>query len=282
MRHVLLLAMLWLTACSGETLEALRAATPTGTPFQQALAKYYLDFADQEASRFDWWSSQHFAAKGLAAAYGDAVQPERMEYWNLEIEDAREREALGQARAWLVVHLDRPGANPDDLARAQVYFDCWIEESTELGESKAKHHCREEMENLLMKLGPVSGSARRAVPSEPLQAEEVNVTYLVLFDLGSAELNADAMDVIEIIRTDLHNIDEYEIVLNGHADGSGRQEANMELSLKRAKRVEKALVDSGFPAELISLYAFGETDPKEAAAGEKDRKANRRVEVVIN
>lgn len=282
MRHVLLLAMLWLTACSGETLESLRAAKPTGTPLQQALAKYYLNFADQEAARFDWWSSQHFAAKGLAAAYGDAVQPERMEYWNLEIKDAREREALSQARAWLMAHLDRPGADADDLARAQVYFDCWTEEATELGESDAKHHCREEMENLLMKLGPVNGSGRRAAPGEPLKAEEVSVTYLVLFDLGSTELNADAMDVVEIIRTDLHNIDEYEIVLNGHADGSGNQEANMELSLKRAKRVERALVESGFPPEVISLYAFGETDPKDASSGRAARKANRRVEVVIN
>ena len=282
MRHVLLLAMLWLAACSGETLESLRSATPTGTPFQQALAKYYLEFADQEAARMDWWSSQHFASKGLAAAYGDTVQPEKTEYWNLQINDPKEMEALAQARAWLVTHLNRSSASPDDLARAQVYYDCWIQEATALGTSPAYTHCREEMENLLMKFGPVTptrgGTAQR---QDPLQAEEVSVTYIVLFDNGSVELNADAHEVVEIIRTDLHNIDSYEIVLNGHADGTGNPEANMQLSLKRAKRVEKALLESGVPQSAISTFAFGETDPQEAAEGGK-RKVNRRVEVSIN
>lgn len=277
------LLLLTLVACAGDGLEKLRQATPTGTAFQQALAKYYLDFADQEASRFDWWSSQHFASKGLAASYGSDVQPEKMEYWNLEIKDKNEREALAQARAWLEAHrTSHANGAPDEVAKAQVYFDCWIEEATEMGASKARAHCREGLEELLLKLGPVTHTSSGAHTKDPLKAPEVTLTYLVSFDLGSAELNRDAMEVLEIILTDLHNVDDYEIVLNGHADTSGGQEANMALSLKRAKRVEAKLHEAGVPAELISLYAFGETDPRDGSPDGQRRKVNRRVEVVIN
>jgi OOP family OmpA-OmpF porin len=276
------LVTLGLAACSGETLEKLRQVQPTGSAFQQALSRHYLDFADQEAARFDWWSSQHFAAKGLAAAYGDDVQPEKMEYWNLEIPDAREREALAQARAWLMAHRAKANAAPEDVARAQVYFDCWIEEATEMGASKARAHCREELETLLLKLGPVTHTAEGAKVGDPLEAADVTLTYLVFFDWGSTELNREAMEVLDIILTDLHNVDDYEIVLNGHTDSSGTQAANLELSLKRAKRVERELHTQGVPPELISTYAFGETDPKEAAPDGTRRRANRRVEVVIN
>jgi OOP family OmpA-OmpF porin len=275
--------LLPLVACAGDGLEKLRQATPTGTPFQQALAKYYLDFADQEADRFDWWSSQHFASKGLAASYGSDVQPEKMEYWNLEIKDKNEREALAQARAWLEAHRAAHADHaPDDVAKAQVYFDCWIEEATEMGASKARAHCREELEGLLLKLGPIVHSSKGVHIKDPLKAPQVTLTYLVFFDLGSAELNRDAMEVLDIIMTDLHNVDDYEIVLNGHADTSGTQEKNMELSLKRAKRVEKKLLEAGVPSNLISLYAFGETDPKDGSPDGQRSKVNRRVEVVIN
>lgn len=284
MRGWLVLVMFGLAACSGETLESLRQVVPTGTAFQQALSRQYLNFADQEATRFDWWSSQHFAAKGLAAAYGDDVQPEKMEYWNFEIRDTREREALAQARAWLVAHRTKADTAPEDVARAQVYFDCWIEEATEIGVSTARTHCREELEALLVKLGPVTHSptGARATSNDPLDAPDITLTYLVFFDWGSVDLNREAMEVLEIILTDLHNVDDYEIILNGHSDGSGEQATNMELSLKRAKRVEQALRAEGVPPELISVYAFGETDLKEATPDGSRRRANRRVEVVIN
>ncbi len=282
MRASLFLALLILSACAGDALEKLRRAEPTGSAFHQALANYYLAFADQEAARYDWVSSQHFAAKGLAASYGSDVQPEQMEYWTLDIRDRNTREALAQARAWLMAHRDAPSDSvADQVAKAQVYFDCWIEESTELGQSKAGAHCREELEGLLLALGPVQHGAGKVRLKDPMKAPEVTLTYLVFFDLGSTELNRDAMEVLDIILTDLHNVDDYEIVLNGHSDASGSQEANMELSLKRAKRVESALLAAGVPPELISLYAFGETDPREGAE-RVPRKANRRVEVVIN
>lgn len=281
MRAFYLLAILVLSACSGATLESLRQAKPTGTPFQQALAKYYLDFSDQEASRYDWWSSQHFAEKGLTATYGETVQPEKMEYWNQKIVSKNERAALAQARVWLTSHLNNPEKAPDDIARAQVYFDCWIEEATELGDSSAHRHCREETENLLMKLGPASATAASS-SSQLLQAQHLTLTYLVLFDWNSASLNSEAREVLEIILTDLHNIDHYEIVLNGHADANGSQQANTDISLKRAKEVERQLIASGIPASAISIYAFGETDLKKATGDSAREKANRRVEVVIN
>ncbi|MBY0355820.1 MAG: OmpA family protein [Rickettsiales bacterium] len=282
MRAFWLVAFFYLASCSGETLESLRNVTPNGSALQQALSKYYLDLADQEAARLDWWSSQHFATKGLASAYGDAVQPEKMEYWHLDIDDKNERDALAQARAWLMAHLAHPQRMPQELAQAQVYYDCWIEEAAEPFNSPARAHCRESMEAALMKLGPVTHTTSGAIAQNPLQATDVSLTYLVFFDSNSDRLNHDAMEVLDIILTDLHNIDQYEIVLNGNADTRGEQEANVELSLRRAKQVEKTLIESGVAPELISLYAFGETDLKEPTNDQVTSRVNRRVEVVIN
>ena len=48
----------------------LRNTTPSGSPFQQELARLYMDFASQDEKGYDWFNSWYFADKGLRAAYG--------------------------------------------------------------------------------------------------------------------------------------------------------------------------------------------------------------------
>src|SRR5271170_4889311 len=69
--------------CAMYTLEELRHTTPSGSPFQQALAKLYMDFASQDEKGYDWFNSWYFADKGLRAAYGKDVTPEEIKDWNI-------------------------------------------------------------------------------------------------------------------------------------------------------------------------------------------------------
>lgn len=283
MRAFLIAGLLLLSACSGASLDSLRQAEPKGTPFQQALSAQYLAFSQQEASRYDWWSSQYFAEKGLSATYGNDVQPEELDYWKPDIRHREDLNALGMARGALMERLSSAAGQGDEqLAKAQVYFDCWVEESSELGDSSSKGYCRDQFESIIG--GLPAGSPPTAASSKGdhnLTAADVSISYLVYFDWNSDHLSQDAIDILQIILTDLHNIDEYEIVINGHTDSSGSQEYNMELSQRRANSVQRWLTQSGIASNLISLFAFGETDPKEPTSDGARNKTNRRVEIFI-
>ena len=91
------LMMLFLAGCQAYSLQELRNANPTGSEFQQALAKEYLQLASEEETNYSWNNSWHFADKGLVAAYGNDVGPENVADWNIagdkkpELEQARDK-----------------------------------------------------------------------------------------------------------------------------------------------------------------------------------------------
>ena len=77
------------------------------------------------------------------------------------------------------------------------------------------------------------------------------------------------------------------IVLGGHSDSDGSDEANETASRERAEAVRDFLVENGVDEERIEIIAFGEQNPIEPNAlpdgspNEEGRAANRRVEVTI-
>jgi OOP family OmpA-OmpF porin len=109
-------------------LEELERTTPTGSPFTQALAREYQAFAESERRQRDWFATQHFARKGLAAAHGTTVAPEDLTGWR--IGDAKAAEALAAARQRLMTVLagSAPHRVPQLSATAQVKFDCWVDQ----------------------------------------------------------------------------------------------------------------------------------------------------------
>jgi OOP family OmpA-OmpF porin len=109
-------------------LEELEHTTPTGGPFTQALAREYRAFAESERLQRDWFATQHFARKGLAAAHGTTVAPEDLADWR--IGDAKAVEALTSARQRLMAVLagSAPHRVPQLSATAQVKFDCWVDQ----------------------------------------------------------------------------------------------------------------------------------------------------------
>ena len=77
------------------------------------------------------------------------------------------------------------------------------------------------------------------------------------------------------------------IVLRGHSDAGGDNEASLEASQARAEAVRDFLVEAGIAAERIEVIAFGAQNPIEPNAlpdgtpNEEGRAANRRVEVTV-
>lgn len=79
-----------------------------------------------------------------------------------------------------------------------------------------------------------------------------------------------------------------DIVLRGHSDAGGTDEANMRASRQRAERVEEWLVERGVDEDRISIIAFGEQNPirpnalSDGTPNEEGRLLNQRVEVTVN
>ena len=117
------------------------------------------------------------------------------------------------------------------------------------------------------------------------------VIYLpsVMFVSGSATLLDDAVDKVAYIAkiTNSKLARKREVLIEGHTDSVGSDEANMMLSEQRATSVSNMLQSFNVGAERVETGWFGESRPllpNQRADGSDDpdaRTANRRVEFIL-
>lgn len=81
--------------------------------------------------------------------------------------------------------------------------------------------------------------------------------------------------------------EDWPVVLAGHTDSVGNDQANMRASRARAEAVAAWLVERGVDDDRIEVIAFGEQNPiapnalPDGSPNEKGRRTNRRVEIRI-
>jgi OOP family OmpA-OmpF porin len=260
-----------LTGCTTARLEELRHAEPKGTPFQNALAAEYLAFAEAEAKSYDWWSMSVFSQKGLASIYGNEPQPELVRDWNVPTDMIPEFEA---ARSDLLEALNTSNkqARPSLTARAQFFYDCWLEQQEEGWQQDDIKACRNGFFDAMNRLKGASPEAPAPISSS---------SYLILFDSGKASLNTEGESVVRSVAQEVSELAGYEILLSGYTDRAGSSDANMSLSQKRVESVRNALVKQGVPANAITEFAYGESKPRATTKDGVRERSNRRVEIFI-
>ena len=100
-----------------------------------------------------------------------------------------------------------------------------------------------------------------------------------LFDSNSDVVRADAkeklLEVVQWMKEHPNN----GIIVEGHTDGVGGRDANLNLSLRRAQSVKNDLVSRGARASLISIDGFGYSRPVASNDTPEGRQRNRRVEI---
>lgn len=120
---------------------------------------------------------------------------------------------------------------------------------------------------------------------EPPKLEPLNTA--IGFPDGGAELDEAAIEALKEVIKARQLITGAPIVLRGHSDAGGNDDANMRASNARAETVRDWLIDQGVDGDRITIVAFGEQNPVEPNAlpngkpNEEGRAANRRVEVLI-
>ncbi|GHB77564.1 OmpA family protein [Persicitalea jodogahamensis] len=71
------------------------------------------------------------------------------------------------------------------------------------------------------------------------------------------------------------------LLLTGHTDNDGDDDTNMKLSKQRAEAVKRQLIRLGISAQQLVTDGKGENQPKESNDTPEGRRANRRVDIVV-
>lgn len=101
----------------------------------------------------------------------------------------------------------------------------------------------------------------------------------ILFDFDKCLIKKEAEVTLTELIGKMNEYPELKVILSGHTCNIGSEAYNMKLSEKRAKAVEKYLVDKGIDDARITTEWFGETKPAVPNNTRANRKLNRRVEI---
>ncbi|MEM7342422.1 MAG: OmpA family protein [Actinomycetota bacterium] len=114
-------------------------------------------------------------------------------------------------------------------------------------------------------------------PDEPVAEIELATLGPVLFDVGSADLSTESQSILDDVGTYM-NQEGTDLAVHGHADGSGSEATNLDLSQRRAEAAVAYLItEGGVEAGRLSAVGFGERDPVGSNQTDVGRMANRRL-----
>ena len=282
---------LTLSGCvSTDSLDQLSTTTPTGSAFTQQLFRNYAYLANSFGSAsggssggsFDSESSltifdsggdfgdlaEAFATKALIAANGTEPDPE----------PGRDDESV-QARSRLLAALaEGKDRFPNDAARAQTDFDCWMLNATVDSQAGAASQCRGSFGRSIAKL---ENDTRPVAPMPAPAPAAPAHDYTVYFDFDSWTLTGEQLTVLQDAINTARAGGQSRIAIVGHTDRAGSAGYNQSLSVKRANVVSETLVQMGARREAIEVSGVGEGDPAVQTPDGVREPKNRRAVVTL-
>lgn len=103
----------------------------------------------------------------------------------------------------------------------------------------------------------------------------------VLFDVGSSVLDGGGRSTLEDVADVINDYPKTAVVVQGHTDSSGSEEANQYLSERRAGTVESYLVNRGVASDRMTSMGYGESYPVASNSSSAGRQQNRRVDILL-
>lgn len=105
----------------------------------------------------------------------------------------------------------------------------------------------------------------------------------IYFDFAKSDLNAQAIRSLnQLYDSVLNNKTIRRVYLYGYCDSVGKSEYNDSLSIKRVNAVKKYFKEKGIHDSLFkAMKGYGKQKPLNKNLTEKERQANRRVEILI-
>lgn len=129
---------------------------------------------------------------------------------------------------------------------------------------------------LIMPPGSVAGV------STPLPVTRIRYAAVPFFAFDSATLDHRARQTTRNIARLLRRLDGVAgIVIGGHTDSVGSETYNLDLARRRGEAVQRALIEDGVDARIISIIPLGERYPIATNSTDEGRAMNRRVEFYV-
>jgi len=116
-----------------------------------------------------------------------------------------------------------------------------------------------------------------------IEGDSVVVTFAgeVMFDSGSRNLSPGALSRLDSAPATINRYPDADVIVKGHTDSQGPEDANMRLSEDRAVMVKNHLVLKNVDVRRITTLGFGESQPMATNATPEGRAMNRRVEIEL-
>ncbi len=265
-----------LTGCAGMELQRAQEMSPQGSAFNTSLYEGYVDLAASEYAEADYPDSDTFAMRAISAGSGQMVGPEQIDRRALpedkvgELMDARRRLAM-------VLSTGASERNPAEAARAQVMFDCWMQEQEENFQPEDIARCRGALMAALdaLEVKPMAKAEPAPAPALP----PVPGPYVVFFDTDSFELNEKSLAIVKEAAGMASSAQVMKAVLSGHTDTVGSDGYNMDLSHARVIAVGNALMEAGVSRKLVQKDYYGQSKLRVATPDDTENHDNRRVEI---
>lgn len=133
---------------------------------------------------------------------------------------------------------------------------------------------------------PVVSTVRAALESAgELTTEEcfarfdiLSETGAIYFRVGSARLDPVSIPLLTTVLDIISRCPTLDIVVAGHTDADGSEQANLNLSIARANSVMQYLVREGIEGARVTAIGFGESRPVAPNDTARNRSRNRRIE----
>jgi outer membrane protein OmpA-like peptidoglycan-associated protein len=125
----------------------------------------------------------------------------------------------------------------------------------------------------------------RSLPGAEIDrvGEGIAVTFAsgILYPFDSDQILPAGRENLRQLALSLQRYPGTEVLIVGHTDNVGRDDYNMQLSLRRANAARAFLVQQGIPSNLIRTDGRGFHEPVTSNETEAGRQQNRRVEIAI-
>lgn len=129
------------------------------------------------------------------------------------------------------------------------------------------------------------------ITGQDFRLQPINVTPIdsgvhvtlnnIFFDFDQVTLKTESYSELDRIVKMMNDRVSMTIEIDGHADATGPEQYNLDLSKRRAAAVQKYLTGKGVDVSRVTIAFFGESKPVVPNTTKENRRKNRRVEFVI-
>ena len=295
LKLILLLPLFFLMACSAAYDQVKEMDIKNPNTFQQHLLNNYKINASFEAEKMhDWNSAKLYSEKALRALNGENIYPEKITYWKLSAETAKD--IRSGYKNLLSIYDEVIIKDPKNLAKAISSLDCWAEQEEEKWQTwdidKCKNDFHTAMHDIYNLLTEEEKKDAAKVTEQEVEEDDTpqvvivtenekkEVMQIIYFDFDNSKLSEVSKNTLSnFLDKNKKKLSRY--IIFGHTDTKGSSKYNMNLSIKRAESVKEALLDQGITPDDISILGKGENELAIDTPDNTKHPANRRAEVKI-